>query len=151
MTQIEEIDRREVMALDDPGFHCPHEARGRHRKIVAHHDHGLQLSAVALSQGVDKLGLLLGSTSVQPLLELIHHDHDLATVAVTTPAPQQRERLNQSQIVRQLRQPLAQPSQDSCFGIIRQLLRYRSATTDFAKWGSRPAFTSDDLPQPDGP
>ena len=79
VTWIEEVDRREVVALDDRGFQIAHEARGRHRKIVSHHDDGLQLSAVALSQGMDQLGLLLASTSVQPLLELIHHDQDLAS------------------------------------------------------------------------
>ena len=80
VTGIEEVDRREVVALDDRGFQLAHEARGRHREIVPHHDDGLQLPAVALAQGVDQLGLLLGPPRVQPLLELVHHDHDLATV-----------------------------------------------------------------------
>ena len=116
MTGIKEVDRREVVAFEDRRFQLTHEARGCHREIVPHHHDGLQLTAVALAQGVDKLSLLLGAAGVQPLLELIHHDHNLVTVRRTTSPPQVGEGLDQSQISRQVRQPLAKSTQDPGFG-----------------------------------
>ena len=122
MAVVEEVDRREVVALDDRGLHLAHEARRRHREIVPHHDNGLQLPAVALAQGFDQLGLLLGPPRVQPLLELVHRArlHHLVTAGRTTTPPQVGEGLDQSQISRQLRQPLAKSTQDPGFGFLRR-------------------------------
>ena len=82
---VEQVDRREVMALDDRRLELAQEPRRGHREVVAHHDDRLDLAAVALAEGVHQLGVGLGPARVEPLLELVQHDQDLLAVGQRPP------------------------------------------------------------------
>ena len=79
MDEVEQVDRGEVPALDEPDLERTHEPRGRHREIVAHQHEALDVGPVTLPQGPDELAFALVRlvVGVEPLLELVEHDQDL--------------------------------------------------------------------------
>ena len=56
-----------------------HEPAQRQPEVVPDHHDALHPFAVALTQGVHQLGVLFVVVPVQPLLELVDHQHDLAS------------------------------------------------------------------------
>ena len=77
MIDVEQIDRSEVVALNNRNVQHAHQACRRHSKIIPHHHDGLQLPAITLPQSLHQFGVRLCSMSMQPLFELVDDNHDL--------------------------------------------------------------------------
>ena len=116
MADGKEIDGRQIVPFDQLDVQFPHEARGGHPEIVADHDDALQSSAVALPQRPEQFGVVLVA-GVQPLLELIEHEEDLLPRLLEPPAPQRRQRLDQTQVGRQFGQLPPQGPQQTGLGL----------------------------------
>ena len=124
----------------------------RHPEVVAHHDDALHPAAVALPQGLHQFGVLFVLLGVQPLLELVEDEqHLLARLEEALAPAQRRQRLDQTQVGRQAGQRFAQAVQQAGLRLLGGRLDVDRRSRASASRGSSPAFTSDDLPQPDGP
>lgn len=108
MTQIEEIDRGKVVALDDTQIECGHETSRRHAEVVTHQNDALHPFAVALPQGLYEFGIFFVMPGVQPLLELVQHQQYLVPPFDEPPLPERCQRLDQAKIGRQISQLSAQ-------------------------------------------
>ena len=96
--QVEGVHRGEVLALHQPDLQVPHEPGGRHREVVADQDDALDAGPVALPQGPDQLGLAFAPIpfGMEPLLELVQDDQDLAAGWDQGTAAQPRDGLDQA-------------------------------------------------------
>ena len=140
-----------VPAFDEPNLELPQEAGHRHPEIIPHHDDALHAAAVALPQGLHQFGVLFVLLRMEPLLELVEHDqHLLAHGDALSPA-QRRQRFLQRQVRRQARTAFPQAAQQPGFRFLGGGLDVDGDHVCRTSRGSRPALTSDDLPQPDGP
>ena len=81
MPPVEEIHQGRVVALEQLHFQIREKTAHCEPEIVAHQDDRLQMLAVALAQGGDQLGILIAAAGVQPLLELVDHEQQLAAGA----------------------------------------------------------------------
>ena len=118
MIDVEEIDRRGVLAFNEANLQLPHEPGRRHPEIIAHHDDALHPSAVALPQGLNQFRILFFLLGVQPLLELVEDDQHLLAGRNALPPAQCGQSIFQAEIVRQGGTPFAQAVQQPGLGIL---------------------------------
>ena len=119
MDEVEEIDERGVPALEDLNAQVAHEPRERHPEIVPHHDKALDAIAIALPQRAGQFRLPFLVPGMQPLLELVDHDHDLLIGAQAVPLTKCGDRLREVEAGVQSRQLFPQPVQDAGLGLMR--------------------------------
>ena len=126
--------------------------RDRHPEVVPHQDDALHAAAVALPQGLRPArrsrSLALG---VQPLLELVEDDQHLLPAGRPRPRRSGAAPRPGPGPAGSAGQRLPQPVQQPRLGLVGGRLDVDGDHVGSASRGSRPALTSDDLPQPDGP
>src|SRR5262249_48440333 len=76
--EIEEIHRRRVISFEEPNLQLPHQHSHAHPEAVAQQEDRLKVLAVAVTKGRDQLWGRLDASGVQPLLELVEDQQDLA-------------------------------------------------------------------------
>ena len=148
--ESKEIDRSRVLAFNKPNLQFPHEAGGRHPEIIPHHDDALHPAAIALSQSLHELGVLLLLPGMEPLLELVEDEQHFFPPECPVPA---------ARLPAFRSSPNCPAGQDTVsagrsadeFPFRRQWPRRNGRSPCRTSLGSKPALTSDDLPQPDGP
>ena len=124
----------------------------RHPEVVPDQDAGLDPAAVALPQGLHQLGVSVAA------LACSHCSNWSSTISTFWPGAQPRPRRSSGQRASTRPRPsgrsgtpLPQAFQQPGLGLVRRSPRRTTAIDASASRGQQPAFTSDDLPQPDGP
>ena len=134
----------DVQVMQEPG--------DGHPEVVPHQHQGLHAAAVALAQGLHQFGVLFLPFGVEPLLELVQDEqHLLPSWQPLSTAESCQGPLQASPSAGTAGQRFPQARQQPGLGFDLPWPPRRPAGRARASRGSKPAFTSEDLPQPDGP
>ena len=77
MVGIEQINSGRVLPLNEWDFQRPHKPGRRHPEVVTYHDQTLHSTAITLPQRLNEFAIFIVGPGMQPLFELIEHNHDL--------------------------------------------------------------------------
>ena len=117
MAGIKEIHKMAVLCFGEANLEVLHKAIHCQPEVDPYHDNALQTRPVALPQGLDQDRVLFALMSVQPLLELIEHDHQLSACRQSWPPPNGGQSLDQTRVRWQCFARLSQPAKQPHFGI----------------------------------
>ena len=113
MEEVEQINRGEILALNNGNVYGPHETGSRHTKIISHHDDALDSASIAMPQRLHQFRILLVSLRMEPLLELVQHQQYLLARGKKPPLTQRRQGFDEAEIGRQTRHLTAQALQQA--------------------------------------
>ena len=111
---------------------------------------GLNMLAIAMPQGGDQFGVLLTSFGMEPLLELVQDQQHLVPGGRSDPCANAASE-STSPSLGTVRDRPSETFEQPCSLSPPGSPRRKPARTCLPSRGSKPAFTSDDLPQPEGP
>ena len=162
MREIEQIDQPPCSALEQVDFQVAHEPADRHPEIVAHHDNALHPARRRIAAGPAPVPCF-----PLPCLACSHCSNWSRTISTFLPTGVASPRRMMARVSlrrspspptplpegegEQARDTVSASHSRAAFRCRRRWPRRKRPTHCPPAAASRPAFTSDDLPHPDGP
>ena len=120
---IEQVGSPPVVVLNQGNVEPAEQPVGGYPKVIPHQQQRLQPSSIAVTQGSHQVNTGRDRVGIQPLLELVQHQHRLDGAFLSGPFPHPAEGLDHRQVGRQRGDLRAKFADEFLFGAIGRGLK----------------------------